>query len=396
MKFKRYFLGLSIIYIVSGLIMWSIPSVAGDPGVFPDKVVVGSVADLSGPSVHATKVFMEASRACFAKAYEDKILSRKIIIANEDGGYVPTMTVKAARLLLERDKIFCFFISSGTSSTLALNALLEEQKIPLIGAGSQADAMAVPPKRYIFQTFTTFSDQMKIVLDYIIEKSGKDAKVAIFYQDDEMGYDGLKGFQEQTKKYGMTSVAEVSFKRGAIDLSSQALKLQSTHPDWVLLHSMWVEGSKLLKEAQRISWQPQFIGTGAMVDENLFKLAGDAIHYGKPLFGVATLHPWNGDSWGAKEYRDTLKKYEPDAVPTTFGTWGYGWAKVLVEGLRRIEGEPTREKLIHALETFKDVDTGIFPPLTFGPNLRKGSKGGMIVVVKENTFVPMTGWRDVK
>jgi len=64
--------------------------------------------------------------------------------------------------------------------------------------------------------------------------------------------------------------------------------------------------------------------------------------------------------------------------------------------MKRIQGEPTREKLIKALESFKGYETGVFPALTWGPNLRKGSKGGMIVVKKGKTFVPVTGFRGVE
>ena len=73
--------------------------------------------------------------------------------------------------------------------------------------------------------------------------------------------------------------------------------------------------------------------------------------------------------------------------------WGYGFAKILIEGLKRIEGEPDRAKLVKALETFDKYETGVFPPLTWGPGLRKGSKGVMFVEKKGNTFVPVTGWK---
>ncbi|MFC1822896.1 ABC transporter substrate-binding protein, partial [Thermodesulfobacteriota bacterium] len=98
----------------------------------------------------------------------------------------------------------------------------------------------------------------------------------------------------------------------------------------------------------------------------------------------------------SKEYRETMKKYNPKAPLGTFSQWAYGFAKILIEGLKRIDGEPTREKLVKALETFKGFDTGVFPPLTWGPNQRQGAKTAQIWTVKGNSFVPVTGWRNVK
>lgn len=396
MKFKKCICAFSFIVTMLVLVMWSNHSIAADPGVFPDKIVIGSPGDLVDMQAFATKASIEGTRAYLAKAYEEKIYSREIELVQEHGSCVPGPTIKAATLLIERDKVFCLYLASGTAATLALNSLLETEKVPLLSQHSQAEAIAVPPKKYIFQMYTTYPDQAKIAVDYIVEKEGKDAKIAFFYQDDEFGYDGLKGFQEQMKKYAIKPAIELSFKKEAIDYSSHILKLKSANPDWIILHCLWKPGSMILKEAQKIGWKPQFLGISGTADAFIFKLAGDSIHYGKPFLGVLINHPYDGDSLVAKEYRAMLKKYLPDAPPGTFSFWGYGFAKILVEALKRIDGEPTREKFIQSLETFKGYDSGVFPPLTWGPNLRKGSKGGMIVVQKGEAFVPITGWRDVK
>ncbi len=372
------------------------PAVAGDPGVFADKIVVGSAADLQGPAAFATKATLQGAEAYFAKAYQEKIYPRKIVIAREHGGYSPAVVMKAAKLLIERDKIFAFMLASGTSAVLALNTILEQEQIPIVGMHCQADSAAVPPKKNIFQMFTTYVDQASIAVDYIKEKDGKNAKIAFYYQDDEFGYDGLRGFEARMKKYGMKAVAKASYKRGAIDVSSQTLKLKAANPDWVIVHAMWGACSKFLKEAQKINWKPQFLGISGTADAIIIKLAGDAIDSGKPFMGVMINYPMDGDSAGAREYQADLKKYQPKARPGTFSFWGYGFAKILVEGLKRIQGEPTRAKLIKALESFKGYETGVFPPLTWGPKLRKGSKGGMVVVKKGNTFVPVTGFRGIE
>ncbi len=392
MKSKKH--GLAVLVVTFALLSGAAVTMAGDPGVMKDKIVIGSPADLQGPAAFASKASMEGAAAYFAKAYEEKIYPRKIEIVQEHGGYAPVTCMKAAKLLLQRDNVFCFFLSSGTSATLALNNLLEQENIPLVGMHCQAEAAAVPTKKYIFQMFTTYVDQARIAVDYIVERDGKETKIAIFYQDDEFGFDGLRGFRAQMKKQGMKAVAEVSYKRGAIDLSSQALKLKYAEPDWVIVHSLWSAGSNLLKEAHKMNWQPQFMGISGTADPIILKLAGEAADFGKPMMGISVNYPFDGDNPGAMEYRTALKKHNPSAKPGTFSIWGYGFAKILIQGLARIPGEPTREGLIAALESFKDFETGVFPPLTWGPNARKGSKGGMIVIKKGSTFVPISGWID--
>ena len=134
--------------------------------------------------------------------------------------------------------------------------------------------------------------------------------------------------------------------------------------------------------ARKMGWQPRFMGISGTADPFILELAREAADYGKPMKGILVNYPFDGDTAGAAEYRRDLTRYQPKARPGTFGFWGYGFARILIEGLRRIEGEPTREKLIAALESFKDAETGVFPPLNWDGESRRGSQGGMVVVKK--------------
>ncbi len=69
-------------------------------------------------------------------------------------------------------------------------------------------------------------------------------------------------------------------------------------------------------------------------------------------------------------------------------------AKVLVEGLKLSGKEVSREKLITTLEGFYNFETGLAPPLTFGPNRRVGALGAYIVSIdlEKKEFKPASNW----
>ena len=71
---------------------------------------------------------------------------------------------------------------------------------------------------------------------------------------------------------------------------------------------------------------------------------------------------------------------------------------MLIEGLRDAGKTLTREKLVESLEELYRFDTGVTPPLTYGPNRRVGARGAHIMQVdlgkKSNTAVG--DWREVK
>ena len=54
----------------------------------------------------------------------------------------------------------------------------------------------------------------------------------------------------------------------------------------------------------------------------------------------------------------------------------------------------SRDKLITVLEGFYQFQTGLTPPLTYGPNRRVGALGSYIVMVdlEQRRLVPASGW----
>jgi len=76
----------------------------------------------------------------------------------------------------------------------------------------------------------------------------------------------------------------------------------------------------------------------------------------------------------------------------------YVSAQLLVEGLKRAGRDLSREKFIGALEGLYEYETGLTPPLTYGPNRRVGAAGAYIVSVdmEKKQFVPVSGWVGIK
>jgi hypothetical protein len=68
---------------------------------------------------------------------------------------------------------------------------------------------------------------------------------------------------------------------------------------------------------------------------------------------------------------------------------------LFVEGLRRAGRDLSRTRLVEGIEKLYGFETGVTPPLTYGPNRRVGALGAHIVVVDfgNRQYVPL-GWFD--
>ena len=89
---------------------------------------------------------------------------------------------------------------------------------------------------------------------------------------------------------------------------------------------------------------------------------------------------------------------EIEAEPNFVSLEGFVDAMVLVEGLKRAGRELTREKLIEAIESIKDLDIGLGPQLrlTFGPQDHKGFDMVYSTVIRQGQPVVLTDWKELR
>jgi hypothetical protein len=75
----------------------------------------------------------------------------------------------------------------------------------------------------------------------------------------------------------------------------------------------------------------------------------------------------------------------------------YAAAKLMVEGLRRAGRKLDRFSLVEGLEALYAFETGLTPPLTYGPNRRIGALGAHVVAVDlmQKTYEPVGGWHEL-
>jgi hypothetical protein len=85
----------------------------------------------------------------------------------------------------------------------------------------------------------------------------------------------------------------------------------------------------------------------------------------------------------ADDFRCALAAHAPGAAPSYHALEGYLEARVLVEGLRRCGGEPTRARLTSALESLSLHDFGGVL-VRYGVNDRSGSTFTDLVMIGAN------------
>lgn len=372
-------------------------------GVTDDSIKIGATMDLTGPSAFAGVNIKKAIDMYFHEINDaGGIFGRKLVLVAEDDGYSVSKSIANFKKLVKRDKVFCMIANNATEQMIAQIPMIEKEKIPVIAPHVFDDIAKVPPKRYLIPVnITTNTDQAKYLVWYIYDKLGiKKPKIGVIYQEGAFCKNPMLAVTDYAKKLGFNIIINEVYSRGAIDLSSQVLKTKRAGVDHVIVLGMLRSCASAVKEMKKLSWKPSVYFFLPPVDPQLINLLGEDSLWPKRIIGdIGTPLP-DTDMAGPREVNELIKKYDPKYIPMTYTIAGYGYAKVLVEGLKRAGKDLTREKLIDAFETFKGFDNGVHAPLTYTPTLRGGDGKCLVYEVKKVNgaikWVLIEKWVDYK
>jgi len=379
--------GIGVLLVLFGVSIFQ-PLWAEEPGVSATTIKIGSSMMLTGPAAFWGQGSDKGARAYFKHVNDQGgINGRKIEFINTDNQYKPVVAVAAVKKLIEKDEVFVLMGLQSAACILAAEKVFGEAGVPLIAPITTGQAMVNPPRKYLFVVFTQYKDQGKVLVDYLAADSKwKNIKIAAIYQDDDFGKDGLDGVEEQVKKYaGMKVVAKEPFARGAKEFSSQVLKCKQSGADGLFISCSVAESAMIMKEAEKIAWKPLFMVLSGAADDKLVELAGPV---SEGLIAVTNVViPTEKENPVVKRTTEIIHKAHADQAINVPAVDGVAVAMVTVEAFKRAGTNLTRAKTIEALEGMKNFETGIIPPVSFGPDRRQGCTDAFVYKVQSGKFI---------
>ena len=325
------------------------------------------------------------------------IHGRKIKIIAYDDGYDPPMCVSNTQKLIIEDQVFALFCYVGTPTTIKIIPLVEETKIPLVGMFTGANALREPFHRYIINVRASYYQETGGAVRRLVEDLGI-KKVAIFYQYDAYGFDGLKGTELALKQYGLAPVATGSYIRGTMDIEQGLNKIMTSGAEAVVMIGTYDPCAKFIKLARSKDFDPMFVNVSFVGGDELTRKLGKE---GEDVIVTQVMPSPEAPETqtlllGALEYSNLLKLYYPKDKPNSVGLEGYINAKVLVEGLRRAGRDLNRERFINAIESIQNYSLGIANTLNFSPNDHQGLERVYFTHIQNGRLALLTNWRKIK
>ncbi len=357
-----------------------------EDGVSDSKIVFGQVAALTGPAQDLGQGMRQGVLAAFGEANRNGgISSRTLELESVDDGYEPEKTVVATQKIIGEDKVFAMIGAVGTPTSKASQPIATAAQVPFIGPFTGAEFLRNPYNRYVVNVRASYFQETEAWIEHLTKDLGI-SRIAILYQDDAFGLAGLEGVQRALTKRNMSLVASGTFKRNTTAVKSALLDIMKAQPEAVVTVGPYKPVAEFIKLARQVKLDALFVAISFVGSDSLAQeLGSDGAGV---IVSQVVPFPWDASLPVVASYQKAIAADDANAKPGFVSLEGYLVGRVVVEALKRIDGEPTREKFLDAIAAAPFDLGGVV--LSYGPSKNQGSDQVSFTILQaDGSFKPV-------
>ena len=321
-----------------------------------EEIIFGQSAILSGPLELYGSIIKNAINTCFQRINDEGgINNKKLRLVSLDDQGDP---LKAEKNIdnLKNKGITMFLGSMGTRSILKALPRIKSQEIAMFFPWAGDEQFRSAQVSNLINGPGFLYPQVKSIADHIINNV-KHKKIAIFHADDDFSTQAASDFTKILQESAIQPIITASYNRFTLDIFKQADKILDTDPKIVVCISATMPAVRLINRFfKKGHYATLFFG----IDSTLFvssilKNKGVNFSYTSPV-----PDPVINDMPIAKQYIHDFKKYTPKEIPNILSFTYYISAMIIVEAIKKIDGEVSQKKIIENIEKMNGYDIGGF------------------------------------
>jgi ABC-type branched-subunit amino acid transport system substrate-binding protein len=201
----------------------------------------------------------------------------------------------------------------------------------------------------------------------------------------------IDALKDEAQKEKLTAPMVIEHSSGSFAAAETIRRLKQVNANAIFFMGSVTDLLSLMNEAANVNWFPHILVQSGTASAALFEAPPG---FAGKVFCTFPTAPADQTNEAVKEFRMLGEKYKLPQKHVAAQISAYSSAKILIEALKRVGKDLSRARLIEALEGFYNFQTGLTPPITYGPNRRTGAMGAYVLMVdlKEKKFVPVSGW----
>jgi ABC-type branched-subunit amino acid transport system substrate-binding protein len=347
-------------------------------GITESEIKIGATFPFSGPASPLSNTGKGLIAYVSSVNERGGINGRKINLITYDDAYSAPKTVEQTRKLIESDEVAFLFSPLGTPGISATIKYVNAKKIPHLFVVSGATRFTNFAEFPMTTTgLPSYNTEGRIYAKYI-DQTRPNAKIAILYQNDDLGKDFVAAFKSYLKDDFDKKVVASSYEVSEPTIDSQVVSLKSSGAEAFLFAGTPKFAAQAIKKTNEIGWKPLFL-----INLVSTSVSSTIIPAGpEKAVGIvaATMlkdpgdKKWAGDP-GVKWYREHFAKYLPGAdIGDANYLFGTQQGQILEQVLKQCGNDLSRENILKQARSIKGLS---LPTLIPGMTINTGPDNSM-------------------
>ncbi|MDD0981517.1 ABC transporter substrate-binding protein [Pseudomonas shahriarae] len=341
-----------------------------DPGLGSDSLHLGTLLPSHGPLSEEGATVAAILQGSVAHINEaGGIHGRFLRLTILDPGPDRISAVQALDRLIEQEQVFALIAPLAPALDAELAVRLERAGVPLIGTLSRLGA--IPSSRQIFEPLPGLREQLIALADYATDSlQVLQGPTLIVYTGDPDQQSAAQNLGQYLQEHAWQDV-----RLHAYNSAQDALPPDS--------RSVFYLGSSdgLIGMAERLQGTgqgPYLFAASNQVTGDFWRLPRE---FSRRVFLAYPFIPSDCTQAGRVALIRLREHQGLDGEHAVLQVGAFSSMLLFSESMKQAGRDASREKLISALEGLHDFDTGLTPPISFGPGRRLGLSGAHIVTV---------------
>ncbi|WP_430624175.1 ABC transporter substrate-binding protein [Pseudomonas entomophila] len=340
-----------------------------DPGVEEGVLRLGTLLPESGPLAEAGRVVRAVLEDGVAQINQQGgVHGRRLQLVALDPGYDPASTGQALNTLLRQEQVFALIAPLAPQLD---SATLAQEGVPLVGSTPRDGGGA-----QVFDPLPSLPEQLLSLAVHARDGLGMptDALQVVYAGEDQAA--------------AATALLIRLRSLGFAVPEAQVFNGQAPSGEGILFLGRAAAFAELAEALQKQGRTPHLFAASSQVASVVPTLS---VQWSQQLLLAYPFVPGDWTDTGRATLAGVRQRQGLDARQASLQVGTLCAWRLLTEALKRIGRDASREQLIAALEQLHTVETGLTPPLGFGPGRRQGMAGAHVVAVS----LPGPGFTEV-
>lgn len=296
----------------------------------PDVIKLGATFPLTGEvASYGVKAQRGIQLALDEQNAKGGILGKQVQIDFQDDRNDKKEAVSIVNKFATIDHLPLIFGSAGSSATLAVTPIINQNNVVLISPISSSSLLSKEGGSFFFRTVPADDIQAKVLAGWVFKHGA--TNVAVVYTNNSWGKPLADGFEEKFKELGGNVLLSEGTNENSTDFRPIILKLKKlTNLDAIVSPTYPKEGGALVKQLKELGAEKILFGGDNWGSPEFISIAGNAAEgafYTAPAKSTSPL------------FEDFAKRYEAKfgEKPDVFGAYSFDAATAAFKSIEKAQ-----------------------------------------------------------